>query len=68
VKRRLSRIIYPGTPQARNPEHLLGGVIEGFVCEPGVVRPADETSSTAFFYLRVVVKLVEYLDDPSRLD
>jgi hypothetical protein len=68
VKRRLSRIIDPGSPQERNPEFMLGDVIEGFVCEPGVVRPADETSSTAFFYLRVVVKLVEHLDDPSRLD
>lgn len=68
VKRRLSRILDPGQPYARNNEHLLGGAIEGFLCEPGVVRPPDETSSTAYFYLRVVVKLVEHLDDPSRLD
>lgn len=68
VKRRLSRIIDPGEPTSRNPDYLLGGDIEGFLCEPGVVRPPDEISSTAYFYLRVVVKLVEHLDDPSRLD
>ena len=68
VKRRLSRIIDPGDPTSRNPDYLLGGEIEGFLCEPGVVRPPDEISSTAYFYLRVVVELVEHLDDPSRLD
>lgn len=68
VKRRLSRIIDPGDPTSRNPDYYLGGDIEGFLCEPGVVRPPDEISSTAYFYLRVVVKLVEHLDDPSRLD
>lgn len=68
VKRRLSRIIDPGEPNNRNPDYFLGGDIEGFLCEPGVVRPPDEISSTAYFYLRVVVKLVEHLDDPSRLD
>lgn len=68
VKKRLAEILTPGAPHSPNPNYMLGNDIEGFSIEPGVVRPPDETSSKAFFYLRVVVELVEYLDDPSRLD
>ena len=68
VKKRLSAIISPGPPHSPNADYMLGGVIEGFAVEPGVVRPPDESSTTAFFFLRVVVEVVEHLDDPSRLD
>lgn len=68
VKKRLSGIINPGPPHTPNPDYMLGDIVESFSVEPGVVRPPDETSSKAFFYLRVVVGMAEYLDDPSRLD
>ena len=68
VKRRLASILTPGAPHSPNVDYMLGGDIEGFAIEPGVVRPPDESSTAAFFYLRVVVEIVEYLDDPSRLD
>lgn len=44
--------------------YMLGGLIEGFAVEPGVVRPPDETSSRSYFYLRVIVDIAERLDDP----
>lgn len=68
VKKRLASIISPGLPHNPNPDYMLGGNIEGFRIEPGVVRPPDESSTAAYFYLRVVVEVVEHLDDPSRLD
>lgn len=62
VKKRLSRILDDSTA-----DYLLGGLIEEAELEPGVVRPPDETSSRAFFYLRLVVHVVEKLDDPYEL-
>ena len=48
--------------------HMLGGLIAGFNMEPGIVRPQDEVSSMAYFYLRVRLEVVEYLADPFRLN
>lgn len=45
-----------------------GGVLEGLVedikFEPGVVRPADETSERAYFWLRVQLEVTEKVQDP----
>lgn len=43
---------------------LLGGLIEDAQLEPGVIRPPDETSAKAYFYMRFVVTVVEKLSDP----
>lgn len=48
--------------------HMLGGLIAGFNMEPGIVRPPDDLSSVAYFYLRVRLEVVEYLADPFRLN
>lgn len=36
----------------------------GLRIEPGVVRPADENSSKAFFWLRISFEIVEKVKDP----
>ena len=67
VKKRLAEMAkdtYPTT----NPLYMLGGKIAGLYIEPGTVRPADENSARAFFYLRLVLTITEQLDDPYSLD
>lgn len=64
VKMALGILLDPGSPHDRNPLYMLGGLIEDFRVEPGTVRPPDELSSRAYFYLRVVVGVAERLDDP----
>jgi hypothetical protein len=68
VKKRLGVLLKPDGPYNANADHLLGGLVEDILVEPGTVRAPDETSSRAYFYLRVVVGVTEYLDDPYRLD
>ncbi len=63
VKRALARIMLTTSPYFR-----LGGLIADFNMEPGIVRPPDELSSVAYFYLRVRLEIVEYLADPYRLN
>lgn len=46
------------------PRYMLGGVIEGLRVSPGVVRPPDESSERSYFYLPILVEVVERLDDP----
>ena len=64
VKKALASIMNPGTPNNRNPDYLLGDLIEGFRMEAGTVRPPDELSAKAYFYLRVGVEVAETLTDP----
>lgn len=51
-----------GTPV--HPNYMLGGLIANMQYEPGTVRPPDEQSSKAFFWMRVVLKFVENVNDP----
>jgi len=39
-------------------------VITDLGIEPGTVRPPDQLSNKAFFWIRVVLKIVEEMDDP----
>lgn len=50
--------------EVRLPSTQLGGLIDGIRCEPGVVRPPDEVSPDAFFWMRVVVDFHEDVTDP----
>lgn len=67
VKKALGQVMRDTYPTA-NPVYMLGGVIESLRIEPGTVRPPDENSARAYFYLRAVVGVTEDLDDPYRLD
>lgn len=44
--------------------YMLGDLIAGIDIEPGTVRPPDELSALAYFYLRVRLTVVERLFDP----
>ena len=39
-------------------------MIADLAVEPGTVRPPDELSEKAFFWMRIVLKTVEEVDDP----
>ena len=60
---------HPVTGGPENPNYLLGGLIAGMTMEPGIARPPiEQVSSKAFFWMRVVLKLVEDPNDPYKLD
>lgn len=42
----------------------LGTKVDKLILGPGTCRPADEVSSKAYFWLPLIVTLVEDLDDP----
>jgi LDH2 family malate/lactate/ureidoglycolate dehydrogenase len=44
--------------------YLLGGLLVGMEYEAGTVRPPDEQSSKAFFWMRVILKFTENVNDP----
>lgn len=67
VKKRLA-VMAKDTYPTHNPLYMLGGNIAGLYIEPGTVRPPDESSARAYFYLRLVLKITEQLDDPYALD
>lgn len=46
----------------------LGRVVTNILMGPGVVRPPDELSAKAYFWLTVQLDLVEDLDDPYGVD
>lgn len=60
-KKSLAKII---DPRQRHASFLLGGKITSLTFEPGVVRPADEVSSRAYFWTRITVGLVEDIANP----
>lgn len=64
VSKCLGQILNNGGEGPASEHYMLGGEIDEFSVEPGVVRPPDETSSRSYFYLRVVVGVAERLDDP----
>lgn len=67
VKKRLSLLMVEPYRNP-NPAYMLGSKVAGVFIEPGTVRPPEENSARAYFYLRVVLQVVEHLDDPYRLD
>lgn len=69
VKKALALVAYePCNPtEEPHPNFLLGGLISGIEFEPGTVRPPDEPSSRAFFWMRVILKITENVSDPYRL-
>lgn len=44
--------------------YLLGGLINGLRWEGGTVRPPDQNSAKAFFWMRVILEFSENLNDP----
>jgi hypothetical protein len=68
VKKRLALAMQTDLSHIPNPLYMLGGKVVGVYVEPGTVRPADENSVRAFFFLRIVLQVVEHLDDPYLLD
>lgn len=48
-----------------NPWWRLGGLVSGMTMEPGVARPpSEQTSSLAYFWMRVTLKFVEDASNP----
>lgn len=48
----------------RNQDGFFGGLATTLSIEPGVVRPPDEQSEKAYFWMRVRMELVEKVGDP----
>lgn len=59
---KLAAINAQGDPA--HPNHLFGGLAVALYIEPGTVRAPDEVSALAYFYVRIVVTMVEDLNDP----
>jgi hypothetical protein len=67
VKKALAKINkggHPLRPLDQHAAYLLGGLVTRIDIEPGTVRPPDELSAKAFFWLRVAVGFAEDLNDP----
>lgn len=47
-----------------HPNYCLDGLINGLEFEAGTVRPPDELSSKAFFWMRVILDFAENVKDP----
>lgn len=61
---KLKRGGHPLTGEGQHANYLLGGLIVGITVEPGIVRPPDQTSAKAYFWMRVILKFVEDINDP----
>lgn len=59
VKRALGKLLVP-----RNQDGFFDGLATTLSIEPGVVRPPDEQSSLAYFWLRIKLEIVEKVGDP----
>lgn len=44
--------------------YFLGGLVSGFEVEPGTVRPPEQPTERAFFWMRVILKFTERVNDP----
>lgn len=44
--------------------YLLGGLIAGLEFEAGTVRPPEQPTAKAFFWMRVILEFVENVNDP----
>jgi len=42
----------------------LGGLVNGAEIEPGTVRPPEQNTEKAFFWMRVILKFTERVQDP----
>lgn len=59
VKKALGKLIVP-----RNQSGFFDGLATTLAIEPGVVRPPDEQSEKAYFWLRIRLEVVEKVGDP----
>ncbi len=48
--------------------YLLGGLVNDMRMEAGTVRPPEQSTDLAFFWMHVVFSVTEYTADPYRLD
>lgn len=64
VKKRLAKIV---DDSDNNTDFMLGDLIADLAMEPGTVRPPDELSARAYFYMRIVLTVVERVYDPYSL-
>ena len=67
VKKALAKLDHDPNPMSNEPQsgsYLLGGLIDGLDIEPGTVRPPDQNSAKAYFWMRVVLKYTENVRDP----
>lgn len=59
VKKALGKLLVP-----RNQSGFFDGLATTLHIEPGVVRPPDEQSEKAYFWMRVRMEVVEMVGDP----
>lgn len=71
TKKALAKIMAENTEQgtAKYPSiYRLGGLVVGLQFEAGTVRPPELPSDRAFFWMRVILKFVEDVNDPYKLN
>ena len=59
VKQALGKLLVP-----RNQSGFFDGLANTLSIEPGVVRPPDEQSEKAYFWMRIRLEVVEKVGDP----
>lgn len=59
VKKALGKLLVP-----RNQTGFFDGLANTLSIEPGVVRPPDEQSERAYFWMRIRLEVVEKVGDP----
>lgn len=59
VKQALGKLLVP-----RNQSGFFDGLANTLSIEPGVVRPPDEQSEKAYFWMRIRLEIVEKVGDP----
>ena len=59
VKQSLGKLLVP-----RNQSGFFDGLANTLSIEPGVVRPPDEQSEKAYFWMRIRLEVVEKVGDP----
>jgi len=65
VKKALAKIDNPRYESTHPLVYGLGGLVLGIEIEPGTVRPpSPEISAKAFFWMRVILKFYEDVNDP----
>lgn len=67
VKKAIAKLDHDPNPMSdeeQSDNYLLGGLINGLDIEPGTVRPPDQNSAKAYFWMRVILKFTENVRDP----
>jgi hypothetical protein len=54
--------------EPRPAAHLLGGLVDDVRMEAGTVRPPEQATDLAFFWMHVIFSVSEHPADPYRLD